>query len=389
MTDTPTVRPTVVVIGGGYGGINAAKALDDVADVTLVDPTEAFVHNVAAWRALVEPEWLERIFFPYEHLLARGRFLRDRAVAIDGRRVTLGSGDVLDPDYLVLATGSAYPFPAKTEEPEIASARARHRAAHAALLAADRALIVGAGPSGLELAGEIKAFFPDKHVTIADISDDILVGPYDQALRDELRRQLDDLGVEVRLGTALSALPTAPPATLAPVTIATADGREFVADIWFRAFGVRPHSDYLEGGPLADRRDERGYVRVDEHLRVVGETQTFAVGDLADADRDLAGIASRQAAVVAANIRALITGTGELTSYEKLPPMIAIPLGPEGGAGLLGDGVADAATIAERKGRHMGTDRFAALFDAAPPVAAPDMDQLSTETSGFAETKVR
>jgi NADH dehydrogenase FAD-containing subunit len=117
-------HPSVVVVGGGYGGINTAKALDHVADVTLVDPTEAFVHNIAAWRALVEPAWLDRIFLPYEHLLAHGRFLRDRAVAIDGRRVTLASGDVLEPDYLVLATGSAYPFPAKTEEPDIASARA-------------------------------------------------------------------------------------------------------------------------------------------------------------------------------------------------------------------------------------------------------------------------
>jgi len=66
-----------------------------------VDPAEAFLHNVAAWRALVEPEWLDRIFLPYEHLLTRGRFVRDRAVAIDGRRVTLASGDVLEPDYLV------------------------------------------------------------------------------------------------------------------------------------------------------------------------------------------------------------------------------------------------------------------------------------------------
>jgi NADH dehydrogenase FAD-containing subunit len=57
MTDTSTGRASVVVLGG-YGGINAAKALDDVAEVTLVDPTEAFVHNVAAWRALVEPDWL-------------------------------------------------------------------------------------------------------------------------------------------------------------------------------------------------------------------------------------------------------------------------------------------------------------------------------------------
>jgi NADH dehydrogenase FAD-containing subunit len=356
----------VVILGGGYGGINAAKALDDVADVTLVDPTEAFVHNVAAWRSLVEPEWLDRIFLPYEHLLVHGRFVRDRAVAVEGRRVTLASGDVLEPDYLVLATGSSYPFPAKTEEPEIASARARFRAAHEALLAADRALIVGAGPAGLELAGEIKAFYPHKHVTIVDIGEDILAGPYDQALRDELRRQLDALGIELRLGSALRELPSRPPATLGPVRVATEDGDELVADIWFRAFGVRPHSEYLDGGPL----DERGYVRVDQHLRVVGETRVFALGDVAGADRDMAGIATVQAGVVAANIRALVTGEGELTSYETFPPMIAVPLGPEGGAGSLGDGVADAATIAELKGRHMLVERYAALFDAAPDLAA-------------------
>jgi NADH dehydrogenase FAD-containing subunit len=370
MTDTSTGRPSVVVLGGGYGGINAAKALDDVADVTLVDPAEAFVHNVAAWRSLVEPEWLDRIFYPYEHLLARGRFVRDRAVGVDGRRVTLASGDVLEPDYLVLATGSSYPFPAKLEDLEIASARSRVRAAHEALQAADRALIVGAGPAGLELAGEIKAFFPEKHVTIADISEDILTGPYDQALRDELRRQLDALGVELRLGGALIELPSAPPATRAPIAIATADGRELVADIWFRAFGVRPHSEYLRGGSLDDRRDERGYVRVDEHLRVAGETQVFALGDVADADRDMAGIAKAQADVVAANVRALITPGGELTSYDTFPPLIAIPLGPEGGAGFIGDGVADAATIADLKGRHLLVDGYAELFDAGPAVAA-------------------
>jgi NADH dehydrogenase FAD-containing subunit len=369
MADPSTGPASIVVIGGGYGGINAAKALDDVADVTLVDPREAFVHNVAAWRALVEPEWLERIFLPYEHLLA-GRFVRDRAVAVDGRRVTLASGDVLEPDYLVLATGSSYPFPAKIDELDVASARSRVRAAHEALLAADRALIVGAGPAGLELAGEIKAFFPEKDVTIADVAQDILTGPYDQALRDELRRQLDALGVEVRLGGALRELPSIAPATLGAVQIPADDGHQFVADIWFRAFGVHPHSEYLAGGSMSDRRDDRGYVRVDEHLRVAGETQIFAIGDIADADRDMAGIATAQAKVVAANIRALVTGAGDLAGYDPFPPMIAIPLGPEGGAGFIGDGVADAATIAELKGRHMLVERYAELFDAVPDVVA-------------------
>jgi NADH dehydrogenase FAD-containing subunit len=369
MTDTSTATASVVVVGGGYGGINAAKALDDVADVTLVAPTEAFVHNVAAWRSLVEPEWLDRIFLPYEHLLANGRFIRDRAVAVDGRRVTLSSGEVLKPDYLVLATGSAYPFPAKVEEPDIATAQSRIRAAHEALLAADRALIVGAGPAGLELSGEIKAFYPEKQVTIVDIADDILTGPYSQDLRDELRRQLDAMGIELHLGKKLRDLPSTPPGTLAAIRIATEDGEELVADIWFRAFGVRPHSEYLEQGSLSYRRTDRGYVRVDEHLRVDGETRVFALGDVSDADRDMAGIASRQAQVVAVNIRALITGEGQLERYETFPPMIAIPLGPEGGAGFIGDGVASSATIAELKGRHMIVDHYAALFDAAPAPA--------------------
>jgi NADH dehydrogenase FAD-containing subunit len=369
MADSSSSRPSVVVVGGGYGGITAAKTLDDVADVTLVDPTEAFVHNIAAWRALVEPEWLDRIFLPYEHLLANGRFVRDRAVAVDGRRVTLASGDVLEPDYLVLATGSSYPFPAKTEEPDVASARARFRGAHEALLAAERVLIVGAGPAGLELAGEIKAFYPAKRVTIADIAEDILTGPYDQALRDELRRQLDEMGIELHLGRALTRLPSTPPATLENVRIAVEDGTELVADVWFRAFGVRPHSEYLDGGSLAGRRDEAGYVRVDDELRVVGESNVFAVGDVSDADRDMAGIASRQAALVAANIRVLITGEGELAEWETMPPMIAIPLGPDGGAGFLGDGVAGAATISELKGRDMFIGHYAEFFDAAPAAA--------------------
>jgi len=206
-------------------------------------------------------------------------------------------------------------------------------------------------------------------VTIVDVGDDILTGPYDQALRDELRRQLDGLGVELRLGHALTRLPSTPPATLDTIQITTDDGTALEADIWFRAFGVRPHSEYLESGSLSDRRDERGYVRVDENLRVVGETNVFAVGDVSDADRDMAGIASKQAGVVAANIRALITGEGELATYETFPPLIAIPLGPEGGAGFLGDGVVDAATIAELKGRDMLIGHYAELFDAIPAVA--------------------
>lgn len=358
------MKSSVVVVGGGYAGVNAAKALDDVADVTLVDPAEAFVHNVAAWRALVEPEWLDRIFLPYDRLLRHGRFRRDRAVAVDGRRVTLASGDTLEPDYLVLATGSAYPFPAKSSEPVTATAQAKFRAAHQALTGAGSVLLIGAGPSGLELAGEIKAFHPDKRVTVLDSAPDVLTGPYDQGVRDELRRQLDKLGVELMLGSAPRELPATAPGTAAPVTVVTEAGEEVTADVWYRCFGVTPATDYLRGA-LSDGRDGRGYLRVDEYLRVPGADGVYAIGDIAAGDRDMAGVASRQAEVVAGNIRARITGTGEESAYQPLPPVIIVPLGPDGGSGQFPTGeIATAEQASEIKGRGLLVDRYAAIFDA-------------------------
>src|SRR3984893_5699342 len=115
MSEPSPARPSVVVLGGGYAGINVAKSLDDVADVVLVEPKDAFVHNVAALRALVDPSWLPRIYLPYDGLLAAGRVMRDRAAKIDAGRVELASGGQIDADYIVLATGSAYPFPAKSD----------------------------------------------------------------------------------------------------------------------------------------------------------------------------------------------------------------------------------------------------------------------------------
>jgi apoptosis-inducing factor 2 len=361
---------SVVVIGGGYGGFKVAKALDDVADVTLVDPTDAFMHNVAAWRALVEPSWLERIFMPYDRLLARGTFIRDRAVEVDGTRVKLESGRELTADHVILATGSSYPFPAKVDESDTATAQAVMREAHEALRGAERVLIVGAGPSGLELAGEVKAFFPDKHVTVVDAAGDVLTGPYAQELRDELRRQLDELGVELRLSSPLRALPDAPPATAADVSVETASGETLTAGIWFRAFGVAPATGYLRG-PLADARDASGYVRVDEYLRVSGQEHVYAIGDISDADRNMAGMAGFQGELVAGNLRAQIMGEGELTAYAAWPPVIAIPLGPEGGAGQLPghDGIAGPDVVAEVKGRDMIVERNAALFDVGAEVA--------------------
>jgi apoptosis-inducing factor 2 len=361
-------QPTVVVIGGGYAGVSAAKALDDVADVALVEPKDAFVHNIAALRALVDPSWLPRIYLPYDRLLTNGRVIRDRAAKVDAGQVTLASGDQIRADYIVLATGSAYPFPAKSDLDSAAASHDQVRAAHAALSAAQRVLLLGAGPVGIELAGEIKSVWPGKHVTLLDVADDVLGARFRPDLKAELRRQLGDLGVELLLSSPLREGPPAPPGELRTFTVVTQAGTEVTADIWFRCYGVVPASDYLVGG-LASARRPDGFVEVTPDLRVVGQDRVFAIGDVSAADHNMGGIAGRQAQLAADNIRALITGDGDLKTHEPSPPAIAVPIGPEGGSGQRpdSDDLLAPEVVAELKGRDLMVGRFAQLLGHTGP----------------------
>jgi apoptosis-inducing factor 2 len=356
-------RPTVVVVGGGYGGVSAASALDEQFDVTLVEPKDAFMHNVAALRALVDPSWLPQIFLPFDGLLANGRVARDRAVLVDPGRVVLASGEELSADYIVLATGSSYPFPAKTDLVHADAAIEQIRTTHRALSAAKHVVLLGAGPVGIELAGEIRAVWPDPSIVLVDERQELLGGPYLPELRAELARQLEDLGVELLLGSGLREEPSTAPGELGPFGVTTASGIEITGDIWFRCYGVVPNSDYL-GDQLVPARRVDGFVEVGPTLQVAGQATVFAIGDLSTADAKMAGFAGRQAATVVENITALAAGGSDLVAYESMGPAIVIPIGPTGGAGQFPgqDTVVGAEIVADVKGRHMMVDRFRELL---------------------------
>ncbi|MEU3609737.1 FAD-dependent oxidoreductase [Streptomyces sp. NPDC035033] len=361
----------VTVIGGGYGGSTLAKALEADAEagveVVLVDPKDAFVHAAGSLRALVRPDWAPHVFFPYDRLLARGRFVRDRAASVDAHGVTLASGARVDADYVVVATGSAYPYPAKFDTDSSAEALARLRATHGELAAADHVLISGAGPVGLELAGEIRAVWPDKRITLVDPRDALLPG-FAPELREDLARQLADLKVEVRLGVTLTEEPPAGPGRAGTFTVGTSDGGALTADIWFRAHGGTVHEGFLAPG-LAAALTARGRLRVDGHLRVEGQERVYAIGDVTALDEaKMAGYAMRHAEVVAANILAQVRGGAPEATYAPSPvPSVLLPLGPLGGVGQFpspdGPLVLPAATVSEYKGHDLFTGRFAALFD--------------------------
>jgi len=363
-----TEKPTVVVVGGGYGGVTVAKTLDETAYVVLVEPKDAFMHTIAALRALVDPSWLPRIFFPFAGLLVNGRVVRDRAVLVEPGRVVTASGEEIAADYVVLATGSSYPFPAKSDLTDTQEADEQIRTTHRALSQADRVLLVGAGPVGIELAGEIRAVWPEKSIVLLDERPEVLSGPFMPELRAELGHQLEELHVQMVLGSPLHQAPPTEPGELGTFTVSTESGSTLTADIWFRCYGVVPNSGYLGEALSASRRAD-GFVEVTPTLQVAGQASVFALGDLSTADTKMAGRARMQAAIVAANITALASG-GALVEYEPMGPVIAVPIGPEGGAGQFPgqDVVVGPEVIADAKGRDMMVEPFAELFGLAVAV---------------------
>ena len=105
----------VVIVGGGYGGMQVAMQLDSYCKVILIDPKDAFHHNMAGLRCVVEPSFTKKTLIPYEGALRNGSFVKDRVVSCNISRttVTLASGTEISYDYLVFACGSSVPFPGK------------------------------------------------------------------------------------------------------------------------------------------------------------------------------------------------------------------------------------------------------------------------------------
>ncbi len=280
--------------------------------------------------------------------------------------VTLISGERIAADCVVLATGSSYIYPAKPRSDSVSAAMDDLHRTHKELRQADRSLILGAGPVGLELAGEIKEVWPDKHVTIIDPSEELLPG-FEPEMVDDLRGQLDALGVEVRLGVGLTTSPSTGPGRAETFTVTTTGGEEITADIWFRAHGVHTNSGYLADGKLTTLTPQ-GQVPVTEFLAVQGYDRVYAVGDITDiAEAKMAGYAMQHAEIVAQNITAQLNGEQPTATYHPLPfPMILLPLGPHGGVGQLpspdGPFVAPAAMVAEYKGSDLFTARFIGQF---------------------------
>jgi NADH dehydrogenase FAD-containing subunit len=365
----PAMIKKITIIGGGYAGTMLARELDAHADITLIEPRDKWVHNVAMIRALARPELLDEIVIPYDGLLKNGRVVRGRVATIDGNNAILDDGTEIPGDMAIIATGSAYAAPFKMQGDDSAAFLTKAKRVMSQIDKAKTIAIVGAGAVGSELAGEIAFARPEKQVALIS-ADESLFPDYPAKLGRAMQRQLGELGVRVRLGERIKKLKhTDQPFVPLKNKIKLSDGFPIDADLVIPVIGAKPATGLLQSlqGVIFD---DDGRAKVDGWLRPTANPDLFIVGDIASTGDTMTIVGlTRQVGWLKKALKAHISGKQieDVRPYKPWPkPLILLPLGPDKGASALPFGVTGPFLTSAIKGKKLFIPRYHREFHWQP-----------------------
>ena len=302
----------VVIVGASFGGLAAQRELSGRPGlkVTLIDFKEYFEYTPGVLRCMVQPSWHKELICPLPS--SRNEVVNATMTGATSTAVVLkdskGAERQLPFDYLVMAVGSTYAEPIKPvmSEATLAARTATLATAAAKLAAASKVIVIGAGPVGVELVGEILTVYPNKHVVVVDFANTILPG-FDKAASDYTFAWLEDAGVELMLGEAID--------KIEEQAILLKSGKTVSADVVYKCVGVMPNTSMLKGTPYAGT-GFRDSVEVNDYLQVAGHPTVYCVGDMmshASRELKLGHTAEVNAHLVAHNIVADVAGDPLLT----------------------------------------------------------------------------
>jgi NADH dehydrogenase len=299
------MQPHVVIIGGGFGGLYAARTLERVpVRVTLVDRRNHHVFQPLLYQVATAALSPGDIASPIRWILRRQRnvevlLAEAQRIDVDRRRVVLADGEIAY-DYLIIASGATHAYFGKDEwrrfAPGLKTLEDALEIRRRVLMAFERAeretdpgrraalltfVVVGGGPTGVELAGalaeisrqslarDFRNFDPGSaRIVLVEAGAGVL-STFPPPLGDAAKRQLQALGVDVRTG--------------APVT-AISDGHVEIAGqaieaatiLWAAGVAASPL-----GRTLGVPTDRAGRVLIDRDLSIPGHRDVFVIGDLA------------------------------------------------------------------------------------------------------------
>ncbi|KAA1473325.1 FAD/NAD-P-binding domain-containing protein [Dentipellis sp. KUC8613] len=338
MSQTPE-KKNIVVIGGSYVGTKAAELIAAKMHAThrtvLIEKNSHFQHLFAFPRYAVVPGFEHHAFIPYTTMFAHlpqgaVSVVRARATEVHPDRVLLDREDPVPYDYLVLATGTTLTPPGSLHTEGKADGIAYFQDHQKHVARAQNIVIVGGGANGVQLATDIKEYYPAKSVTLIHPHAG-LMHHFHPKLQQIVADRCKELGITVLLEERVKVPEGGFPTDGSSFEVETLSGKRIPSDFAIMAVGQTPLSAPLKTLSPASIT-ERGYIAVQRTLQIADPAypHVFALGDVADTTHAKAARpAMQQAEVVAANIRKLEDGASadELSRYTDTPRGIHLSLG--------------------------------------------------------------
>jgi NADH:ubiquinone reductase (H+-translocating) len=341
----------IVIVGAGFGGLAAAKALKDTpAEITLIDRTNHHLFQPLLYQVATAVLTPSQIATPIRSILRNQKnvtVILGEVTGVDNGKKCVFVTDAdrenvpIAYDYLILATGATHSYFGRNEFAEFApglksladAEAARNKILQAFELAEaedDPALhrdlltfiLVGAGPTGVEMAGplavlvrtslkpEFRRIDPaSARIVLVDMAPRVL-GPFSEDLSKAAKTRLEKLGVEVRLGHSVEQI-DADGIVVAGERIASK------TVIWTAGVAPSPAGKWLNV-----ETDRAGRVRIQKDLTVPGHLEIFVVGDTASLDQNgkplpgVAQVAMQQGRYAAKVIHSRVTGKRPPDSFS-------------------------------------------------------------------------
>jgi NADH:ubiquinone reductase (H+-translocating) len=305
-----SARPKVVIVGAGFGGLDAARALRDApVDITILDRHNYHCFQPLLYQVATATLSPADIAWPIRTLFRRQRnvtVLMANVTGVDpGRRLVLTDSGTFPFDFLILATGATHSYFGHDDwaavAPGLKTIEDATTIRRDMLLAFEKAelahtekerkalltfAIVGGGPTGVEMAGAIatiaeESLKPDfRHINAGDARVLLLeAGPrilpaLPENLSDYAARALARMGVEVRTSTAVTGCDES--------GVDTTKGRiDAATTIWAAGVVASPAAKWL-----GVKADKAGRIEVNSDLSVPGYPDIFAIGDTAAVYRE-------------------------------------------------------------------------------------------------------
>lgn len=317
--NTQPHRPRVVIVGAGFAGLHAALGLAYLpVDVTVLDRRNHHLFQPLLYQVALAVLSPADIAQPIRTILRHqpnAEVLMDEVVGIDvaDRRVALASGSQVSYDYLVLATGATHSYFGKEEWAPLApglktieDATEIRRRVLLAFELAERQMVehgwhpplnfvvIGGGPTGVELAGAISDIaqlfmrHDFRHIDPAKSRVMLLEGSprvlaaYPPDLSAKAEQALTKLGVEVQTNMRVTGVG---PGWVEAEGSKGHERIEAVVTLWAAGVEASPLGKMLGAPPLVNF-DKRGCVLVDDRLSPPGMPNVFVLGDLAHLEQD-------------------------------------------------------------------------------------------------------